>query len=241
MVCGDKRTLDWAEVDEVERGKHAPPEPTEPVEPPAEPEDKPVEPAPTAQQAAPAAEAPPPPAPGVARIHIVTDDEGVQLVRVGGSSLQIGGNTLNLGLVSEVICQAPCDTIVDGRDGASFYFAGNGILPSEPFQLLEHEGDVAVAVDAGTPGAAFGGGMMLAFGVIGVIVGAIITPVSFGVTDPDGGRAAHIAGGVTLGGGAALVAGGAVIVGAAGTETEFLTPATTESAALSGGMPILRF
>lgn len=243
VVCGEKRTISWSDIDAVERGKHGAPD--SPPPPPEKPEEPTGKPAPKGGLATAAPEEtskpPPPPGPGVVRIHIVADDPLIQLYRVGGSQIQVAGNTVHLGTVTELICQAPCDTIVDGRDGASFFFSGQGIPPSDPFQLLEHEGDQAIAVDAGSAGPALGGALMMTFGILGVIAGGIMTGASFGVNEADTGEALHIAAGTTLGGGAALIAGGAVLVAGAGTKHEFLTPEQTHGAATSGLTTVVRF
>src|SRR4029079_7930319 len=76
--------------------------------------------------------------PGVVRIHVDADHGRVELRRIVGSApagFVVSGSyvTPMYARVSETVCLAPCDQVVDGRDGADFFFAGNDITQSSTF------------------------------------------------------------------------------------------------------------
>ncbi|MBI4702064.1 MAG: hypothetical protein HY744_13075 [Deltaproteobacteria bacterium] len=244
LVCGEKRTLSWAEIDRIERGKHAAPaEPATKPEPAPKPEPRaePAEPPEpfgvgglglrgTALAPGGPGQAPPPPGPGVVRLHIFTDDPSVQLYRVGVATFQQMGNTIQVGVGSEGICQAPCDTIIDGRSGADYYFAGKDIPASDSFQLLDREGDVAVAVDPGSGGLRVGGAWAVLLGGSFAVLGAIFLPIGLAVDSYSSGETFTIFGEVSLAAGGGALVGGILMLSAGATEVELVTPAAGEKA-----------
>jgi hypothetical protein len=221
---GELRHLPWAEVDKVNRGKNAP------VQPPASP----LVPGVVPDGMLPAAPPLPPPLVpelGAPRIHIEAS-----------SPVTLHEATVTLdGWRRPIECQSPCDKIVDGRSGRAFFFAGDEIPESTRFLLSEKSGDVAVRVSPGNASARTAGTAMLATGIIGASVGAVLLPIGLAMnasrasTPPPGpGLGAlethasplPLAGGIMLGAGAALVVTGIVMNVLGDTRYEFrnLTP-----------------
>jgi hypothetical protein len=50
------------------------------------------------------------------------------------------------------VCVAPCDLVVDGSRGQSFFFDGKRVTKSKEFSLSEYRGDVVARVRPGRPG-----------------------------------------------------------------------------------------
>ncbi len=110
-------------------------------------------PSPDAEEAAETRPAAPAPrrdhAAGAVRVHIETKHPGVEL-----REEQPGAESF------VVVCRQPCDRVVDGRDGRSFFFAGEGITPSPTFALDRRRGDVTAAVKPGSAGLRTGGAVV---------------------------------------------------------------------------------
>lgn len=85
----------------------------------------------------------------------------------------------------EITCQAPCDAIVDGRQGDSFFFGGDEIPPSKSFRLIEKSGDVVAHVRAGNFTASKVGSGLLIPGILSIITTATILPFALLTQNPD--------------------------------------------------------
>ena len=66
------------------------------------------------------------------------------------------------------MCVAPCDLVVDGSRGQSFFFDGKRVTKSKEFSLSEHSGDVVARVRPGRPGLLGGGIAVMSLGVAGL-------------------------------------------------------------------------
>jgi hypothetical protein len=246
MVGGKTRTLAWKEVERVERGKHAaatgsaagPAAPTpasstgEPATPP--PPDRsastPV-PAPPATGAVGGilgklgAAPPPPPGPGVVRVHLFGEREDkVGLYRVGGQQLVRLGNAIAVTPSTELICSTPCDTIVDGRNGASFFLDGEGMPPSEQFSLQERSGDLGITVERGSSGLLTGGFVLALLGGSSLLPGALMAGIGGGIGDDRSGQIFSAMGSGMLGGGGGALVVGILMMAASGTHLRFVAP-----------------
>lgn len=159
------RHVPWAEVAKVNQGKYAtalvPPPPNPPSVLPA-----PVTPLPIATASA----------DGMPQVHLKTTTTGLTLNEVG-TTVAIGGWGLISGTLSHPVCAAPCDRVIDGRKGQSYFLGGPGIHPSSPFQLLEHGRDVSLDVKAGNSARHAGGVVTTVFGAIALGVGAVTLAV----------------------------------------------------------------
>jgi hypothetical protein len=197
-----------------------PPEPPGAAPMPPTPESKPTPPEET--PSVPPAEAPnaPPseiakpqeeesPEPGAPRLHIEADRPGVRLLRID----QAISNGLGEAILVRTVCVAPCDQVVDGRRGQTFFLGAEGMVPSRGFALARIGGDVTARVDGGSMAARQVGYLFAAFGGTGVIGGSIMLGVGYSA----GGKSFSSEGKVQEGTSAALTTGGLVTlcVGAA--------------------------
>ena len=105
----------------------------------------------------------------------------------------------------EIVCQAPCSRIVDGRAGQRFYFAGDEIPASPPFALVEKNGDVVAAVHKGNFALLATGRALMAPAVLHLIAGAVLVPFLALERDPGTALDLQYATGATLAAGAALL------------------------------------
>ena len=118
--------------------------------------------------------APPPPLPpliaptlGAPRIHIVSD----RPITLHGATSEFGAS---FGRYQPVACVAPCDQVVDGRNGQFFYFAGDEIPRSDTFRLAEKNGDVRVSVSPGSYAMRSVGNTGIVLGTLGAVVGGVL-------------------------------------------------------------------
>jgi hypothetical protein len=105
----------------------------------------------------------------------------------------------------EIVCQAPCSRVVDGRAGQRFYFAGDEIPPSPSFALAEKNGDVLAAVHKGNFALLTTGRALVTPAVLHLIAGAVLVPFLALERDPGTALDLQYATGATLGVGAALL------------------------------------
>jgi hypothetical protein len=170
-VYGKKqpRTIGWAEVADVERGKYKPRPKDDDDDPgPAGPgygDDKPSEvpkeiPVDTDEQ-------------GVVVLHINSDDPDLALFEMTGSGAFAGGYGVATFSTATFICRAPCDKVIDARDGRPFRFGGDGVTDSDSFSLSEWQGHVVVDVDVGSSTARTAGVWMTILGAPFVLSGGI--------------------------------------------------------------------
>ena len=207
IVAGEKRVVPWADLTRVEQGKETTPPPT----------------AQTTTQA-PAAIGP-----GAPFIHVESDWPDVQLGRIDSEPLSATsaanlGATIAAGLVRPV-CRAPCDRIVDGRDGTRFVFISPGMVPSDPFFLDNKNGHLVARVQGGSVGKRLGGFMLTTFGGVMTLSGIAVLGLALGtytLNDPDA-RPLGAAGGVVFGLGAAQLVPGIMLLANSGTHVE-ITP-----------------
>ena len=97
---------------------------------------------------------------GIVRLTIKTDNPQVQLKRKVATVMTSATTGL---LIEELVCRAPCGVVVDGRKGEEFYFGGKDFIPSEPFQLITHSGNLEATVKEGNHLAyTLGGGFLVA-------------------------------------------------------------------------------
>jgi len=95
------------------------------------------------------------------QVHIVTTEKELRLYRANGNP---NGE-----------CRAPCDAPV-ARATDSFMLAGAGLVPSNPFVLIDHArgGRVSMKVKAGSAAGFFIGGTLLTTAAIaGLIIGFV--------------------------------------------------------------------
>lgn len=176
---GKTRRIEWAEVTEVVRGKYR---------------------------------APPPvrgPAPGRPRLHVEVDGRaeiGVFLLEPGqGDGSVVESPELEPDPGIRKLCDAPCDTMVDGSHGEEFVVEGPGIARSSPFILIDKPAEVTLHVRPGRRPLLFAGWALLAIGATAIVAGGIALTLADDDVDVRRG------GGFTLLAGIPLAAGGGVM------------------------------
>jgi len=218
LVSGEKnpRTLPWAEVADVEKGKYGggdeEEEPKEKRRKGAEEEEE------TDEEPSRGA--------GKVRLHIETD-EPVQLIEEVASSYGVVAGYGVYAVQTRVACASPCDKVVDGSRGQRFIVQGEGVPPSETFVLNDRNEDMTLKVDAGSPGLLIGGNWLTGVGAAAAVTGAVILPIAYALDDSSSTMSSiKVAGGVTLGVGLAMLAAGIPMIIAGDTDIE-LQPTTT--------------
>ncbi len=176
------------------------------------------------------------PADGSPQVHIQSDTPGIGLHEIISSISVMGGNGgWATGQVSRPVCMAPCDRVIDGRDGQLFFFGGEGTPPSSRFQLVGMGPSLMAEVKGGSGGKRAGGIVMMGLGggalaaAVGMfIIGSVGTTTLSPTTEmftksTNGGMMA--AGGGVLAAGVGLFAGGIALIATSGTHYRFGSPA----------------
>lgn len=72
------------------------------------------------------------------------------------------------------LCTAPCDRVVDGSNGQTFFVAGDRITPSRRFTLDQHDGPMLARVRPGRIGVLTGGVLFTSFSIAPLISGPLL-------------------------------------------------------------------
>ncbi len=203
------RTIPWAQVSGVERGRYAPNAemtvPLAPPPPPSAPPPPPSEPEPRVRMPV--------------RLHISSPVQATVVARE--EYARIGWTSIGF---EREVCASPCDQIFDGSTGHTYSLTGD--FPTSPsFSLTGRRGTVDVDLSPGSRGLRAGGIVLIALGGAAVLIGAgfatvgamqsSTSTVSYnadGTTTrtPNSGASAETVGFVVLGGGVAAIIGGVV-------------------------------
>jgi hypothetical protein len=237
IVAGEQSVIPWGDIARIVGGpKEASPSAAS-----------------TAASPAPAPAAEPVPAKGKPMVHIESDWDDAELSRVDGelgagmynNSGQIGPQTL-----SRYVCRAPCNKLVDGREGHKFFISAPGMFPSPMFRLEDYDGQVTARVHGVSLARYMGGVIMAASGGMFVLGGTMFAGISFisenetpTPENPDPARTARQVRtvGVALAGiGAASLITGIVLLSAGRTRVE-LIPANRSHTGLVLDHGVLRF
>jgi len=174
------------------------------------------------------------PVKGMPRVHIESDWPDVELSRVEG---RIGGfHHSNHGRVDHhdllrYVCRAPCDKLVDGREGHAFTISGPGMFPPNQFRLDTLDGDVTARVHGVSVARYTGGVISVAAGGMFTLGASLFLAASFATTgvptqeNPDPERVARDvrAFSLVLGGiGVATVVTGIVLLSAGRSRVELI-------------------
>ncbi|MEJ7734986.1 MAG: hypothetical protein WKG00_38080 [Polyangiaceae bacterium] len=206
------RSIPWAEVADVERGKYA---------------DEGGEDAPGKGDTGGKDVASPSGKTGVSRVHI-SSEEKVQLHEELDTQYAQAGAYAVAVTRGRVACTSPCDQTIDGSRGQKFVVAGDGVPASRPFYLNEASGETMVKVDPGSPGRGAGGGVLVTIGTLGALTAATLLIVG-AVNDSPSSNLSTI-GGITLGASATALVGGIVMIATSGTDVEIMPRRDTGSA-----------
>ena len=112
----------------------------------------------------------------------------------------------------EIVCQAPCSQIIDGRAGQEFYFAGDEIPRTPCFGLAEKSGDVVATVHKGNFALLTTGHALMAPAILNIVAGAVLAPFMALERDPNTALDLQYATGATIGVGAALLVTSIVMI-----------------------------
>lgn len=202
---GEQRAIPWAQVADVERGKHR--RSAAPVDVPG------------------ASTAPDLllPGPGVVRVHI-DSPEPVGLYEQFSTSLGQTSGRLQIVGYGSLLCTSPCDRLIDGRDEREFTIQSDDVPRSDDFTFTGRGGDVTVKVDPGDEGTLLAGQLIVGPGIAASFVGAIL--LTIGISNESSNTLA--AGGVIFGAGAGVVLTGVALIVAGSTDVE-VTPEPTAS------------
>lgn len=118
------------------------------------------------------------------------------------------------------VCRAPCDEVVDGRDGRQFLLRAPGMVASPTFMLFGEEGKLTIGVKPGKSSSRIAGWVTLG-------IGGAFVPLSvalFATGGAGGNDGLQVGGGVTLVTGLVMLASGVVLAFTNTTELSFLKP-----------------
>lgn len=161
-TAGDRKRFTWAELTNYERNGVRTEVPGVPA-------------APTVAAVAYVPPEPIQPGPGAPRLHIeLTRPADLKLYEVTGEFSGFNYRGFSSGTTSAPVCAAPCDRVIDGRRGQSFFFNGDHVLKTRQFSLTEHSGDVVARVTPGRPARRVGGIIGLALGGAGLGTAAFL-------------------------------------------------------------------
>ena len=148
----ERRTIPWSEIERVERGGSTtiPTALPEPAPPPEQPQS------------------------GAPRLHL--DVHGGKSVRVYeiGSEISANGTYGSMyGIQYRVVCESPCDRVIDGTRGQDFFLGRDTVTASRRFTLAQHSGDVTLDVKPGSKALRLTGSVFVGLG-IGLTIAGII-------------------------------------------------------------------
>ena len=113
--------------------------------------------------------------PGASRLHIeLTRPADLKLYEVTGEFSGFNYRGFSTGTTSRPVCIPPCDQVVDGSQGNSFFFNGDGVVKSRDFSLSDYGGDVVARVKPGRSGLRVGGIVVMSLGGVGLAGGAFL-------------------------------------------------------------------
>lgn len=156
----EPRTIPWEEIARVERGKH---------DPGARPQRVPPNGPPPRGAAA---------GPGRPHVHIeLSRNRPIKLFEIDDEILASGYNSTSYGVRFRSICVAPCDRVIDGSRGQTFFLATarqSMWTASRKFSLDDRVGDVTLRVRPGNSGLRIAGAVLLGIGIGALIGGAVL-------------------------------------------------------------------
>lgn len=218
------RTIQWAEVAEVQKGKYAKKTTVEPGsagkgysgDPPAKPERRSAPPEQSVDGR------------GV-RIHIESPKPATLMHVAAVGVGQVGNYIVTTALV-EPVCTSPCDEEVRVESGGNYYITGDGFPNTSPF-VLDSTRDSNIVVEPGSSPRRGGGWAMVTLGATAALAGVGVLLVSPILLEPDCTLDANLnetctevdstpvfaGAGAAIGIGVATLVGGVVLVATSGT------------------------
>jgi hypothetical protein len=163
----DARVIPWAQVADVERGKFAASSKADVQpgsagsgysSPPPSTKAQKQAPAPSADDA------------GVVRLHVDTPNP-VRVYERASATGTVNGYAVTA-TVDAPVCVSPCDKVLDGSDGSTFYVRGDSVPTSNEFSFAGMKGDADLHVKPGSSGLRTGGWVLTGLGIAATAVGA---------------------------------------------------------------------
>lgn len=160
--------------------------------------------------------------PGRPHLHVeTTRPASIRLFEIS-SQMVTGprwGNYPQQTIQARPVCRAPCDRVVDGSPGQSFYFGGEGISPSRRFTLDEHDGPMLARVKPGRAGVLVGGVLLTSMSFAPLITGTLFLSLAQHRA-PDGGHGTRDAGIALSAVGATALISGIIMIALGRTRVE---------------------
>ncbi|MBL9100103.1 MAG: hypothetical protein JNL82_04040 [Myxococcales bacterium] len=175
--------------------------------------------------------------PGRPRLHIeLTRPATVRLYEMTGTIVVPAGsawtaNGAGGAVAARPVCMAPCDEVIDGSGGQSFFFGGDRMMPSRKFTLREHDGDMTAVVRPGRMGVWVGGLLLTSTGLAPLLAGAVFVAVPRSSSSSSNLRPT---GAVLLGVGAGMLISGALMLALGRTRVELYKRTTGASERRAG-------
>lgn len=229
MIAGEQNVIPWADVAKIVSGlKEAPPS-TPPSAPP-----KP-------QTTTKTPRTPTAPTKGMPFVHVESNWDEVELHRVDGElGAGVYGNKDQVGpqTLSKYICEAPCNKLVDGRDGHRFFFSGPGMYPSQQFRLEQQDGYITARVRGVGLGRLIGGVLLTTTGGMFALSGTMLFGFSYlegqptaENPDPSQGQQTMRTAGMIVGGiGTGMLIGGIYLLSGGRTHVDLIKTPKGETA-----------
>lgn len=165
----DARVIPWAQVADVERGKFAASSKAD-VQPGSAGKGYSSPPPSTKAQAQAEDQAPSTDDAGVVRLHVDTPNP-VRVYERASATGTVNGYAVTA-TVDAPVCVSPCDKVLDGSDGSTFYVRGDGVPTSREFSFAGMNGDADLHVKPGSPALRTGGWVLTGLGIAATVVGA---------------------------------------------------------------------
>jgi len=123
---------------------------------------------------------------------------------------------------SRRVCAAPCDRIIDAREGARYFFSGPDLVSSDYFRLNDRAGPVTARVTVGSRRLRTSALIAGALGLLSVFGGSVLLGV--GRVDPFDGHGETVAGGALLANGVVAAVTCAILLARGDTAVRFSLP-----------------
>ncbi len=157
--------------------------------------------------------------PGRPHLHIESSKpRRIRLFEVANTGLVVGPTWGHHQPAQQArpVCASPCDQVIDGSQGQSFFFGGEGVTPSRRFTFDEHDGPMLARVKPGRPGVLVGGVLFTSMSIAPLISGTIFLSLSEG---PTGARTRN-AGAVLSAAGVGMLVSGIIMIALGRTRVE---------------------
>lgn len=163
---------------------------------------------------------------GRPRLHIeLTRPATVRLYEMTGTIIVPSGSAWTTNgspgvSAARPVCMAPCDEVIDGSKGQSFFFGGDRMMPSRKFTLREHDGEMTAVVRPGRTGLFVGGLMATSISLAPLLAGVVFVAVPRSTSSSSSSSTLRPTGGALLGIGAGLLVSGVIMLALGRTRVE---------------------